>query len=199
MSCYSRVVADLADFLATHHSVSPFLEGAERPGTSTARVALAIKMGRLRESVALLMMTEIEDTPATITALVWLDAITRHLDLQYDAGKAIELNQEDKQRLDRTLELLKAADSPEGTQAPVSDRREGTGNLSTPSGESTPEADADVWISFAKAHEVTALESFEITRVCDSGKVRSQGKRKGRQVHLGDLVRFMLERGKNGR
>jgi len=118
---YSRVVADLSDFLNAYHDLAPFLRGAVRPGTSLARNALALKMERLREGVTLLMMTEFEDTPATITALVWLHVITLYFDAQYDLGKAIELSQEDKQRFGKALELLKAADSPEAPPASPSD------------------------------------------------------------------------------
>ena len=81
-------------------------------------------------------------------------------------------------------------------QAPQSDPARETINPSLPSGESTPESDADVWISFAEAHTLTALENWEITRVCDSGKIKSQGKRKGRKVHKEDLIKYMLGRPK---
>ncbi len=64
----------------------------------------------------------------------------------------------------------------------------------SPSRESTPEADGDVWISFAKAHEVTGLEFPHLTKLCNSGKVRSKGGRKGRQIHALDLMRFMHDR-----
>jgi len=61
------------------------------------------------------------------------------------------------------------------------------------------EADVDVWISFAAAHEMTGLESYQITRAWQSGKVKTNGEGKNKLVHSGDLARFMKERAKNGR
>jgi hypothetical protein len=52
----------------------------------------------------------------------------------------------------------------EAPQASLSDPARETVSLSPSSTESTPEADADVWISFAAAHEMTGLESYQITR-----------------------------------
>ncbi len=80
------------------------------------------------------------------------------------------------------------AESPELAAAPPS------GNGRAAAMESAPDADDDVWISFAAAHEMTGLHNGQITRLCDSRRVRSKGKRKGRKVHSADLSRFMSER-----
>ncbi len=88
-----------------------------------------------------------------------------------------------------SYESSKCHSIPSGTDAQTA-----APNPSPLSRESTPEADADAWISFAKAHALTALEPYEITRACDSGKIRSQGQRKGRQVHKEDLIKYMLDR-----
>ncbi|MGO9599983.1 MAG: hypothetical protein ACLP7Q_18490 [Isosphaeraceae bacterium] len=54
-----------------------------------------------------------------------------------------------------------------------------------------------VWISFAQAQLMTGLTPDRISKLCKSGKVRSQGKRKGRKVHSGDLASFLSERSDN--
>ena len=59
------------------------------------------------------------------------------------------------------------------------------------SGEITPEPDQSVWVSFTQAQAMTGLQPWEITRACENGKIRSQGKRKGRKVHSGDLSSYM--------
>jgi hypothetical protein len=56
----------------------------------------------------------------------------------------------------------------------------------------TPD-DKDEWITFKQAKALTAWKDYAITRACDSGKVRSKGKGKGRLVHAGDLARYLTE------
>lgn len=52
----------------------------------------------------------------------------------------------------------------------------------------------DAYIGFKEAKALTALEPYELSRICASGVVRSQGGRRGRRVHAGDLARYMKER-----
>ena len=80
---------------------------------------------------------------------------------------------------------------PEAPRAPLSDPGEGTANLPAPSGKSTPETDTDVWISFQEALEISALLQPQLTKMCNSGKITARGKRKGRQVCLDSLLKFM--------
>ncbi len=87
----------------------------------------------------------------------------------------------------------------EAPQATVIAPGKRTTNPSSPSREGPPEADADVWISFDVAHDQTGLEPYQITRACDSEKVRSKGKGRGRLVHSADIGRFVSARAKNRR
>jgi hypothetical protein len=56
----------------------------------------------------------------------------------------------------------------------------------------------DVWITFEEASELTNLTASELSKLCNSGKVRSQGKHKGRKLHCGDVARCKTERSKRG-
>jgi len=71
------------------------------------------------------------------------------------------------------------------------DALEETDNLSTHSEKNTPEPTADVWISFREALEISALLQPQLTKMCNSGKITARGKRKGRQVCLSSLLKFM--------
>jgi hypothetical protein len=53
--------------------------------------------------------------------------------------------------------------------------------------------DQEDYITFAAAKKMTGLESYQITRKCDAGKVRSRGKGRGRLVHAADLARCLTE------
>jgi hypothetical protein len=54
--------------------------------------------------------------------------------------------------------------------------------------------DPSAWISFAEVEAMTGYRPDEITRACDSGVVRSEGKGRGRRVHAGDIARFALKK-----
>jgi hypothetical protein len=54
----------------------------------------------------------------------------------------------------------------------------------------------DNFITFEYAKSLTALRDYEITRACNSGKVRFIGKGKGRLVHAADLAKFVTDRQK---
>jgi hypothetical protein len=89
------------------------------------------------------------------------------LDRKYDAAKA----QEDLAVLANLIERLAAI-------------------VSTPP--AGPD-DQSAYVSFADARKMTGLKDYEITRWCDSGKVRSSGHGRGRLVHAGDLARSMCD------
>jgi hypothetical protein len=54
--------------------------------------------------------------------------------------------------------------------------------------------DSGVWIPFASGSELTNLTAPEISRQCRLGKIRFQGKGRGRKIHAIDLMKCMKER-----
>jgi hypothetical protein len=58
----------------------------------------------------------------------------------------------------------------------------------------SPVEDESAYITFKDVRRLTGLKSYQITRLCNEGKVRSRSTGKGRLVHAGDIARLMSDR-----
>jgi hypothetical protein len=136
----------------------------------------------------------------TVIGATRLDTIVELPGAQY-IGRFFEVTREDAMEICRDCGIVppkseliaafSAAEPPANTKpAPTLETPPETTNEA----KGTPADDRTVWISFAQAKKMTGLRDDEITRACDSDKVRSQGKRRGRRVHSGDIARFVTER-----
>jgi|GEM_PF-7098162 len=186
MSSYSRVVADLSNFLDAYHDASPFLEGSLCPEGFGPACCVVDELATLARSVRLVWVEGSQHPGGAGTALQCVDRIARSLAKQWETGRTIRLDQADKERLGKALEWLKAADSPDAPQASVSDPGEGTVNLSRPSRESTPE---------------TAVIDYQA--LADEPRKRKRPTRKGKPprpttlAELAATIRAKSPRGRN--
>jgi hypothetical protein len=132
------------------------------------------------------------------------------INLFYDAAKSVhfqcsvrdssvdqfEGTIEKLERATKILEECLASNTPDAMTAPSADNSvpPGTPTREASEAKATQGDDPSSWITFKEARATTGLRDDEITRACDSGQVRSKGKRKGRLVHAGDITRFVSGR-----